>query len=356
MQGIMKIWFVLSVLVLMSSPSLAASFHWVDRDGFHAVDSLAKVPLEHRRDLPMARHKTAFPFTREEDADGSMYIWLILTEAGMNYPYTAASDVRKSKVFRRTSTPQLMDVGWWQGYMALTDAKGCLLTAAGKVPLSKVEKERGKVTWYEVDLPEKAPVAPPASVPAGILAEADATLARLEAADGYHPHEEGDQAFEALKKEWARGEKEFEQMRRKYPESAQVLAKIGELYRRGYNLNIDGTWERGEAFLLRAEALDPNLVDAYLSLGAHYGDTALEHAAKAEVQFRKALSLAQGDKQARALWGLAMSLYYEGMKEEAVQTIDRLIELRPDDQEAKHLRDAMTFQDTHPDRRGEDTP
>ena len=41
-----------AALLLLLSPALlfAASFHWVDRDGFHEVDQLAKVPLEHRKE------------------------------------------------------------------------------------------------------------------------------------------------------------------------------------------------------------------------------------------------------------------------------------------------------------------
>ncbi len=341
---------LLSFLIIFSSTSHAESFHWVDRDGFHSVDSLLKVPLEHRRDLPMARHKEAFPFTQEEDSDGSMYLWFMFSEAGMVYPYTRAMDVPKSKLFRKVSEPQRGDIAWWKQCIVLYDSEGNLRTPAGKVPLKKMENRYGKATWYRIDLPDKARSTTAVSASADVLAKADAILARFRAAEVFHPHEEGDPKFEALTKDWERGEADLEVIRRLFPDSPQVLAKLGELYRLGHNLDIPGTWEKAEAFLLKAEDLDMNLVDAYLSLGAHYADTGLNYAGKAEVQFRKALSLAQGKKRGQALWGLSMSMYYQGRKKEAVQAVDRLIVLQPENKDAKRLRETMTSQDATPDK------
>ena len=67
---------------------MASSFHWVDRQGFHSVDQLSQVPLEHRRDLPMALNGTSFPFTEQEDHDGAMYVWFILGQSGYDYHYS----------------------------------------------------------------------------------------------------------------------------------------------------------------------------------------------------------------------------------------------------------------------------
>ena len=48
----------ISLLVLTSS-SFAASFNWIDRDGFHSVDLITDVPLTHRKDLPLVKNQMA---------------------------------------------------------------------------------------------------------------------------------------------------------------------------------------------------------------------------------------------------------------------------------------------------------
>ncbi|HEY6007614.1 MAG TPA: hypothetical protein VIU40_04765, partial [Geobacteraceae bacterium] len=103
---------VATLLFLGPGPAAAelGSFHWADRDGFHAVESLAQVPLAHRKDLPMARNRTALPFAGEEDADGAMYVWFILGQAGFDYPYVKGADRPASPLFSRKEKGEKGDI------------------------------------------------------------------------------------------------------------------------------------------------------------------------------------------------------------------------------------------------------
>lgn len=332
----------LLVFILISSP-LAASFHWVDRDGFHSVDQVAKVPLEHRKDLPMLKNEISLPFTAEENRDGAMYVWFILDREGILFPYTKAAEFPRSPFFKRVpEPPQSADIAWWKGFVAIyRSEKGTLLSARGEFPLKSEEKKRGKAAWYRFIGPAWPPPPEPEKAPQKLIRDANETLLRLDKAAAFPPQVKDDAERDQLREIWEKGGAAFEQMRKRYPDDPQVLRQLGVYHRLGYNLGMTGAWERAEAFLLKTEELAPEAPEAYISLGILYGDSGAEYAKRAERQFRLALSRARKEQIPQIWWGLSLALHYQRKTKEAVEVIDRLIALRPADDRAKRLRETF---------------
>lgn len=328
------------IMLTISTSSLASTSHWVDRQGYHSVDLLSLVPLEHRRDLPMAQDGTSFPFTEEEDRDGAMYVWFVFGQSGCDYLYTRARDFPRSPYFERIAIPQPADVAWWKEFMAVyrgNDQK--LLTAKGEVSLKLLEKKHGKVIWYRYNKPVLTkPARVQAHAPQSALATADKSLISLSKASSFPPEVNNDDERDQLRKEWESAVTKLEALRKKYPDDPQVLRRVGVCFRMGYNLGISGAWEKAEAYLIRTEQLLPEMADAYISLGILYADSSNDYAELAEKQFRKALLHASKEQLPQIWWGLALALHYQGKSKEAVKTIDRLIVLQPKDQRLQQLR------------------
>lgn len=325
------------------SPVLAATYYWADREGFHSVDRVARVPLEHRKDLPAARNGTALPFTEEEDRDGAMYVWITLGQSGCDYPYTAAANFPGSPSFIRVTTPRDGDVAWLENAMAIyREQERSLQTAAGGAPLTALEKDQARIAWYRCNAPPSPRSKSGRRAPQKSLKAADRELAPLAGASFSPPRVRDDAELARLKKGWQRAVNNLESLRRNYSDDPLVLRRLGDCYRMGRNLGVPGSRERAEAYLLQAEALDPGDAEAYISLGAHYADTGIENGPLAEAQFRRALTNAPRERLPQVWWGLAVSLYYQGKTAEAVTAIDSLIAIRPDDAAAKKLRDSLT--------------
>ena len=331
------------LFLVQSTPALGESFHWVDLDGFHFKTRIDKVPLEQRRALPMAKNRTALPFTADEDRDGAMYVWFVLGQAGVLYPYTRAADFAASPLFIRVETPQNADIAWWQGFVALyRGSEKRLLSSNGESPLAELERVRGKATWYRYNGPPPAnkPVVDKLT-PKKALKDADKLLARLDAASTSPPRLKDQADCDRLRKVWQQAVDFMKGLRRKYPDDPKLLRRLGECYRIGHNLDMPGTWDRAEAYLLRAEVLAPDAPEAYIALGAHYADTDFGYGEQAEAQFRQALRFARKEQLPQVWWGLAISLYYQGKTTEAVAAIDRLIAIIPGDLNARKLRETF---------------
>jgi hypothetical protein len=336
--------FISLILFFISAfSSFAASFHWVDREGFHSVDQVTKVPLVHRKDLPMARIRTALPFTEVEDRDGAMYVWFIFGQSGFAYPYISARDIPKSPVFKRVETPQTANIAWWKGFVALYDGKkATLVTARGEVSLKAMERKRGTVTWYRFEGPLPAKKSPAAEkAPLGALKSADDALMHLDGAATFPTQVKDDAERDLLRTEWQKAVGNLEALRRKYPDDPRLLRLLGAGYRMGYNLGMSGAWDRAEAYLLRAEELAVDAPEPYISLGILYADSAAEYAELAEKQFQTALRHARAEQLPQIWWGLALALYNQGKVKEAVATIDRLIARYPEDTKARKLRETF---------------
>jgi tetratricopeptide (TPR) repeat protein len=335
--------FTAILLLVLTSSSFAASFNWVDRDGFHSVDRITDVPLVHRKDLPMVKNQTSLPFNAEENRDGAMFVWFILGQEGFDYTYTKAADFPRSPFFKEAQERQPADIAWWKGFVVIyRGEKEMLLSARGDLPLKAEEKKRGKARWFRYDGPPR--VMPPPTenrAPQKVLKTANDSLLRLNGAATFPPQVKDDAERDLLRGNWEKEAAKLEVLRKKYPDDPQVLRLLGVLYRMGYNLGMPGAWERAEAYLLRTEEMIPDAPEAYISLGVLYGDTQPDYAKQAERQFRLALQHARKSQLPQIWWGLSLALHYQGKEKEAVKIIDRLIALRPGDEKAKKLRETF---------------
>ena len=303
-------------LFVLASSSFAASFNWVDRDGFHSVDQITNVPLAHRKELPMVKNQTSLPFTAEENRDGAMFVWFILGKEGFDYAYTKAADFPQSPFFKEVQERQPADIAWWKGFVAIyRGEKEMLFTTRGDIPLKAEEKKRGKARWFRYyGSPRVTPPPVAKKAPQNALKVANDSLLRLNGAATFPPQIKDDAERDLLRGNWEKEAAKLEVLRKKYPDDPQVLRLLGVLYRMGYNFGMPGTWERAEAYLLRTEEMIPDAPEAYISLGVLYGDTQPDYANQAERQFRSALLHAQKWQLPQIWWGLSLALHYQGKK------------------------------------------
>lgn len=339
----MPIIFIAILLFVVTSSSLAASFNWIDRDGFHSVDRITDVPLDHRKEMPMVKNQTSLPFTEEENRDGAMFVWFIFGQEGLDYPFTKSADFPQSPFFKEVLERQPADIAWWKGFVAIyRGEKGTLFSARGDLSLKAEEQKRGKARWFRYDgLPRVKPAPVAKNAPQKALKAADNSLLRLNGAAMFPPKIKDDTERDLLRGHWEKEAAKLELLRKTYPDDPQVLRLLGVLYRMGYNLGMPGAWERAEAYLLRTEELMPEAPDAYISLGILYGDTQQDYAKQAEVQFRLALSHAGKKQLPQIWWGLSLALHCQGKEKEAVAVIDRLIALNPADEKAREMRETF---------------
>ena len=339
----MPIIFSLLLVISLVSSACADSYHWVDADGFHSVDQVTKVPLEHRRDLPMVKNHSSLPFTADEDRDGAMFIWFIFSQKGIDYPFTRTDDIPRSRVFREVQAPERPDIAWWKGFVAIYRSEtGTLLTARGETSLKAEEKRRGKAVWYRYTGPSSRIAPQPAKkAPLKKIMAANDTLRGLDKAATFPPQVKDAAERDILQGSWEKAQAGLEALRRQYPDDPQVLRLLGVYYRMGFDLGVAGAWDRSEAYLLRTEELAPEAPEAFISLGILYGDTTPDYAQQAELQFRLALHHARKEQMPQIWWGLSVALHSQRKSAEALRAIDQLIALRPDDKKAKEMRDLL---------------
>ena len=106
--------------------------------------------------------------TKGKGADCSGAVWAIYKEAGFPYRYRWSAEGMDSLCFQKaTGSPEVGDVGWWQGHVAMyggKDEKGrdMVYSARGSSddklfglwPLKWFEDAKGKTTWYYYDVPD----------------------------------------------------------------------------------------------------------------------------------------------------------------------------------------------------------
>lgn len=329
-------------LLILPCLASAQNFNWVDKGGFHSVDSITQVPMEQRMELPIVKNSTSLPYTEDEDRDGAMFVWFALNQAGADYRYVKAKDIPTNRQFVKVSSPVNGDVGWWRGYVAISQNGGkAIMTSKTRLSLASVEKKRGPVVWYRFSGKKRIIQRSAARATAAVLKELDSFFAGIDQAAEYPLKIDDPQILEKLKLNWEKAKHSFEAARAKYPDDPQVLKRLGVLYRRGHNLDFPGSWERSEAFLLRTETLAPSMTAAYISLGILYGDLGKKHWPASESQFKKALRHAGKNEQPHIWWGLANVLANRGKKSEALKYVEKLQRLKPADERIKKLHSSI---------------
>jgi len=104
----------------------------------------------------------ALPFSADDDADGSRFIWFVFKDTGINYAYLPAKDLAKSPLFKPVPANKIQsgDLAWWKEFVVTYDPRQVqgrpkghnLAAAAGKTYLLQdLVKKYGPVTWLRID-------------------------------------------------------------------------------------------------------------------------------------------------------------------------------------------------------------
>lgn len=100
----------------------------------------------------------ALPFSEQEDADGSYWVWL-LYEKGGPFERVPAKEIRDSPSFKEVSARERRagDVAAWSELIGLVDEEGNIVLAGRQLKLADLEKTRGPATWYRWQKRRKTP-------------------------------------------------------------------------------------------------------------------------------------------------------------------------------------------------------
>lgn len=96
------------------------------------------------------------PFTCEENADGSWWVWFVYQQSGYEFHYVSTKEIPRSNHFQEVGTPQEGDVAWRPKYMSLYSKKSSkYITADGDLDLKDLEKEFGPPKFFRYRFIEK---------------------------------------------------------------------------------------------------------------------------------------------------------------------------------------------------------
>jgi tetratricopeptide (TPR) repeat protein len=284
-----------------------------------------------------------FPFTEEEDVDGARYVWFIYGATGFYpYRYVPAKFLPDSGSFSPVLDDKLQaaDVVWWDRFVALYKGKNApedanLITGHGETSLKELQTKYGPVKWYRFLKP--TPLIEPSKE---TLDNLDNSLSALRPIlDSFPPAIYSNADLTQIHSDWERMEKEFVTLISTYPRSAELELRLGELYRFGHNIDVSKAWRKSESHYNRALDLSPWLISGYIGLGMLYVNTDFNYAAKAELLFKEAIKVGYGKEiPANVYSGLFSSYYFQGRMPEAIEAADKYLELQPDDDKIRRLR------------------
>jgi tetratricopeptide (TPR) repeat protein len=121
------------------------------------------------------------------------------------------------------------------------------------------------------------------------------------------------------------------------PHDFETELQLGDCYRMGHNLDIDGAGDKAVQHLTEAARLDPKSPQPPTLLGQHYSGAG--KAIEAESQLLRALSLS-GDKPSPAIgFFLAFTEYQLGHFEKTVKYADEYLKTDPDSPAMKLFKD-----------------
>jgi cell wall-associated NlpC family hydrolase len=133
-------------------------------------------PEEGGRIVTVAKRWKDTPYLKEgksrAGADCSGSVWAIYAEAGFPYQYCWTAIFPTSPRFKPSpqNIPQVGDVAWWNGHMAIYDPNAGVVDKQvaklwsashpggrdfGPTPIEWFTKKYGPVTWYRYDKPIK---------------------------------------------------------------------------------------------------------------------------------------------------------------------------------------------------------
>jgi tetratricopeptide (TPR) repeat protein len=112
---------------------------------------------------------------------------------------------------------------------------------------------------------------------------------------------------------------------------------LGECYRMGNNLDVDGAWDKAVIHLKEAARLEPDKLLPPLQLGQHYA--ASGHPAEAEAPLLKALKLSGDKPSAQVRFYLAFTYYQLGQFDKVIPQANEYLKIDPDSQTVKLFKE-----------------
>jgi tetratricopeptide (TPR) repeat protein len=168
-----------------------------------------------------------------------------------------------------------------------------------------------------------------AAIAAQIPEQLDRDLGKLEGIAGSFPTlaETPEQRAEA-EALWHSLETRLLQVLQASPHDFEAELRLGDLYRMGHNLDIEGSWDKAVIHLKEAARLQPDSPAPLMRLGAHYA--ASGHAAEAEPVLLRAVALSGGKPASATLFYLLFTDYQLGQFEKVVSYANELLKEVPD--------------------------
>lgn len=131
------------------------------------------------------------------------------------------------------------------------------------------------------------------------------------------------------------------ELSRKSPNNAEIEWRLGDAYRMGHNLDLEGAWQASEANSKLAMGHDPKCYQAYVTLGGLYVDSDPKRAGEAERLFKKAIDVAGNRPAWLAYRGLVFSYLMQRDGKKALKAANECLKRYPDQEDIRTLRDQL---------------
>lgn len=95
--------------------------------------------------------------TREDDKDGSKFVWLLYEKSGYSYSYVGAKSFPTTVQFREVEKLEEGDVAWWEDFVGIycrEDGKVRIITGHVRLLLSDLETKYGPAKFFRYYAPE----------------------------------------------------------------------------------------------------------------------------------------------------------------------------------------------------------
>jgi tetratricopeptide (TPR) repeat protein len=112
---------------------------------------------------------------------------------------------------------------------------------------------------------------------------------------------------------------------------------LGEAYRLGHNLDVEGAWDKAVLHLKEAARLKPDMLLPPMQLGQHYA--ASGHPAEAEAPLLLALKLSGDKPSAQLRFYLAFTYYQLGQFDKVIPQANEYLKIDPNSQTVKLFKE-----------------
>ena len=122
-------------------------------------------------------------------------------------------------------------------------------------------------------------------------------------------------------------------------ERYELYVLLGDLFRLGHNLDLEGSWEKSEFYLLQAIDIQPGRFEAKDTLGVLYVNTGPPYTEEAEAIFIELLQTELSDEyRVHVLQGLFFAHYYQLEIDLAIEALDKSLAIDPTNEKSAAMK------------------